>query len=126
MSKELEAFYDLLSPIGMTQEGIDKYLLIETALKRLEKYDDEELEYDHANRGLTIELLCRENHKLVKEHKALEIIKKKKVNVAIFVDIMNDFKKGIYNFKKVEEVSEKDLSEEEIKLLKEVLLCGKE
>ena len=36
MNKGLEAFYDLLSPIGLTKEGIKKYLLVEKHLKALE------------------------------------------------------------------------------------------
>ena len=36
MSKGLDAFYDLISPIGMTPEGVRKYNLIEKELKVLE------------------------------------------------------------------------------------------
>ena len=36
MSKGLDDFYDLLSPIGLTKEGLNKYNNIEKELKTLE------------------------------------------------------------------------------------------
>lgn len=124
MSKELtplEAFYDLLSPIGLKEEGLKRYKIIETALERLKELDSLYTLTNH-NGKFYVVIDKTEFNQMLEQIKALEIIKEKKIDVALFDTIMKDKnqtdKLWSYNFWN----KENPLNEEEFNLLKEVLL----
>ena len=98
MSKGLEAFEILKQDIGKCYE--DEMLIVETALKRLEQLEEEKQSFDR---------------QLEKKLKALEIIRKKRVNVRC---LMSGWNLGKYNSYK----AHKSLTKKEYDLLKEVLL----
>ena len=101
MSKELtplEAFYDLLSPIGLKEAGLKRYNLIETALKEKANIENrlDEIFENHNIKSFTElnERLCDYNELKFdddikqKKLKALEIIKEKGLPVQFIKEIM--------------------------------------
>ena len=100
MSKGLEAFEILKQDIGKCYE--DEMLIVETALKRLEQLEEEKQSFDRV---------------IEKKLKALEIIRKKRVNIGDFVRCKN-----IEDYNEYCCYNEKEqLTQEEYDLLKEVL-----
>lgn len=125
----LEAFYDLLSPIGLKEEGVKRYYLIETALKNYEELTSKPAilyERTHERSQALIDTICK-NYKEIKitnledeeKVKAFDIIKKKEVAV-FFLNKSKDV--NDYNHTLKTYGTNQELSQDEYDLLKEVLL----
>lgn len=119
MSKELEASKRIRKLLE-NKYGLliyaDDLDLIETALKRLENYEQNE----DFNKDVLNYAFLNEQDK-IKKLKALDIIKEKKVNVLMFICYANSGKNGFKMYNQAMENEEWRLTQEEFDLLKEVL-----
>lgn len=117
MSKALEALERMVRN-GYVSPNVEELKIIETALK---DYNDL-IEYVDTLQG-DRDYWWNVSNKKVKELKALEIIKMKKIDVGLFYTILEDNnqknKKWSYNFW---QEKENKITKEEFDLLKEVLL----
>ena len=131
MSKELEAWKDI--KWFCYKEGkLDKqFELVETALKRLEKYDALNLSCEALQ---FVSNLLKNPENSTKKVKTFEIIKKKKVNAGEFIDMLEDWptityekwliykeENGYYLQDELAELELGIITKEEFDLLKEAL-----